>query len=157
MGTDATVSTPRRGISRRAFLRGASLAAFGSVTAACNLVPGQENTEALNWWPGWPGPYMGGVIDKFQQSHPKVKVKPGLFYPTGEKLLTAVAAGNAPDMVADLPYYNFIGRGLTVALDDMINASNEISLTDGDIRAANWDAFTWNGKHYGVPAADTAG
>ncbi len=157
MATETDDATRQPGLSRRAFLRGASLAAFGSVTAACNLVPGQENSAALNWWPGWPGPYMQGVIDKFQHSHPRVKVKAGLFYPTGEKLLTAVAAGNAPDMVADLPYYNFIGRGLTVALDDMINASNDISLTDGDIRTANWDAFVWNGKHYGIPAADTAG
>lgn len=148
---------PRPALSRRAFLRGASLAAFGSVTAACNLVPGQENSAALSWWPGWPGPYMQGVVDKFRQSHPTVKVNTGLFYPTGEKLLTAIAAGNAPDLVADLPYYNFIGRGLCVALDDMIAASNEISLTDGDIRTANWDAFKWGDKHYGIPAADTAG
>lgn len=91
------------------------------------------------------------------KANPQIKVQPGLFYPSGEKLLSALAANNAPDLVSDIDYYNFIDRGLVLPVDDFVKASTQISFTDGDIRTSNWDAFKWKGKYYGVPAVDTAG
>jgi maltose-binding protein MalE len=130
-----------------------------AATAATSAVSnaGTAPSITLNWWPGWPGPYMAKIAQAFTAANPQIKVQPGLFYPEGEKLLSALAAQNAPDLVSDIPYYNFIERDLIVPIDDLVKASNRISFTDGDIRNANWDAFVWRGKHYGIPAVDTAG
>jgi ABC-type glycerol-3-phosphate transport system substrate-binding protein len=152
----------KTGVSRRAFLRTASVAAFGVVAAACGGTAGSGSggskaTGSLSWWPGWTGTYMPQVAKAFEKAHPGVNVQVGNFYPTGEKLLTAIAGGNAPDVVADMNYYNFIARDLVVAMDSMIAASSAISLSDPDIAAPHWEAFEWNGKHYGIPCVDVWG
>jgi maltose-binding protein MalE len=110
----------------------------------------------LNWWPGWPGTYMRDVANAFMKDNPTIKVEPVLFYPDNTKLIAAIVAGTGPDVVSDIGYYNFIERGAVLPVDDMLKAE-KISTTDGDIRAANWNAFHWKGKYYGVPAVDTAG
>jgi maltose-binding protein MalE len=110
----------------------------------------------LNWWPGWPGTYMGDVANAFMKDNPTIKVEPDLFYPDNTKLVAAIVAGTGPDVVSDIGYYNFIERGAVLPIDDMLK-TEKISTTDGDIRAANWNAFHWKGKYYGVPAVDTAG
>jgi len=110
----------------------------------------------LNWWPGWPGTYMRDVANAFMKDNPTIKVEPNLIYPDNTKLLAQLAAGTGPDVVSDIGYYNFIQRGAVLPVDDLLKAE-KISTTDGDIRAANWNAFHWKGKFYGVPAVDTAG
>lgn len=143
-------------VSRRALLRSTSLGAFGALAAGC-LGGSSGDSNTLTWWPGWPGSYMKGVGKAFEKANRGLTLKIGNFYPDPEKLLSSLAAGNAPDVVADLPYYNFLARGLALPLDTMIQGSHDISLTDGDIRDSNWNAFVWKGKHYGIPYADTAG
>lgn len=99
---------------------------------------------------------MRDVANAFMKENPTIKVEPVLFYPDNTKLIAAIAAGTGPDVVSDIGYYNFIERGLVLPIDDLLKA-DKISTTDGDIRAANWNAFHWKGKYYGVPAVDTAG
>ena len=154
--TSATVATTTT--------TGASVAAKAtSVTTTARATTSSVAPESikvapgtLNWWPGWPGTYMRDVANAFMKDNPSLKVEPVLFYPDNVKLIAAIAAGTGPDVVSDIGYYNFIERGAVLSVDDMLKAE-KISTTNGDIRAANWNAFHWKGKYYGVPAVDTAG
>ncbi len=136
----------------------ATASASAATTATSSVAPESIKVVpgTLNWWPGWPGTYMRDVANAFMKDNPTIKVEPVLFYPDNTKLIAAVVAGTGPDVVSDIGYYNFIERGAVLPVDDMLKAE-KISTTDGDIRAANWNAFHWQGKYYGVPAVDTAG
>jgi multiple sugar transport system substrate-binding protein len=111
----------------------------------------------LDWWPGWPGPYMEQIGKLFEQQHPNVSLKIYTQYPDMAAVMAAIASGTPPDLVADVPYLELIVRDVCLPLDDMIAASSVVSLDDGDIRKDHWEVFAWEGQHYGVPAVDTAG
>ena len=111
----------------------------------------------IEWWPGWPGPYMLAIAKLFEDKNPDIKLKVVSNYPEMQAVLAAVASGTPPDIIADVPYTELIVRDTLLPLDDMINTSTEVSLTDGDIPTQLWEAFAWEGKHYGVPSVDTAG
>lgn len=147
----------KRRWSRREFLRSASLASFGTIAATRGGGSfGRERAaKTINWWPGWTGDYMPQVARAFEQAHPGVHVNVGNFYPTAEKLLTAIAGGDAPDIVSDINYYYFIASGLVIPLDRMIHGSSHISFKD--MRPVLWANFKWAGKHYGIPCVDTSG
>ncbi|MBI1877880.1 MAG: extracellular solute-binding protein, partial [Chloroflexi bacterium] len=114
-------------------------------------------TVTVEWWPGWPNPAMVAIAKLFQDQHPGVNIKAVTTYPDMAGTLAAIASGTPPDIIADVPYLELIVRGVCVPLDDYIAASQVVSLTDGDIRKEHWEVFAWEGKHYGVPAVDTAG
>lgn len=158
-------------LTRRDFLRLSTIAVAGSFVAACAPTVGPQagTTDtgaaaapagekiALEWWPGWPGPYMVTIGDLFMEQNPDVELNVVSVYPEISQVLAAVAAGTPPDVLADVPYLELIIRDTTLPLDDFIEASPDVAVKDGDIREAHWNVFAWNGKHYGVPSVDTAG
>jgi ABC-type glycerol-3-phosphate transport system substrate-binding protein len=158
-------------LTRRDFLRLSTVAVAGSLVAACGLtaVPPAGSAEAgeaaapagdkiaLEWWPGWPGPYMVTIGDLFKERNPDVELTVVSVYPEIAQVLAAVAGGTPPDVLADVPYLELIIRDTCVPLDDFIDASDEVEVKDGDIREAHWNVFAWDSKHFGVPSVDTAG
>jgi ABC-type glycerol-3-phosphate transport system substrate-binding protein len=162
-----------KGLTRRDFLRMSTLATMGSFLVACTSVappagsPGAEAAEAeaaqtsektqLEWWPGWPGEFMITIGDLFMEKNPDVELNVVSVYPEMQQVLASIASGTAPDMIADVPYLELIIRDVCQPLDDFIEASEEVSIDDGDIRVAHWEVFSWEGAHYGVPSVDTAG
>lgn len=165
----------RHTLSRREFLRMAAVSAAGVVSAACIMAPPAAQPEAaagaegeaaaqpaaeglvVDWWPGWPGPYMEECGKLFEEQNPGVSLKIYTQYPDMAAVLAAISSGTPPDLVADVPYLQLISRGVALPLDDQIASSSVVSLDDGDIRKDHWEVFAWEGKHYGVPAVDTAG
>lgn len=159
-------------LNRRDFLRMAALATAGTLAAQCApIVPQVVEVEkevvvekevtpevtTLEWWPGWPGPYMVAIAKLFEDQNPGIKVKAVSIYPDMAGVLAAIAAGTPPDMIADVPYLELIVRDVILPLDDMIATSQVVSIDDGDIRKEHWEVFSWEGQYYGVPAVDTAG
>lgn len=116
----------------------------------------EERIELL-WWCGWPGPYMQAIAKAFEDKYRNVRLELGLFYIEGGQLLAAIAGGNAPDVVADISYMETIARDVILPIDDMVAADPDVAFDDGDISTASWEAFSWQGKHYGVPSCDIAG
>lgn len=49
-------------------LAGAALAAANTTSATNRAAP-----VTLNWWPGWPGPYMGDIANAFMKDNPPIK------------------------------------------------------------------------------------
>ena len=165
-------------LTRRDFLRMSTLATMGIATmggvVACApaTMPQANQTQAapqadssapssdkiqIEWWPGWPGPYMVDIGNLFMDRNPNVELNVVSVYPEMQQVLTSIAGGTPPDIIADVPYMELISRGVCQPLDDFIEASDEVSIDDGDIRQDHWEVFSWEGSHYGVPAVDTAG
>lgn len=161
--------------SRREFLRMAAVTAAGAFSAGCIMAPAAPQPEAatgaegeagaqpgaenvvVDWWPGWPGPYMEEIGKLFEEQNPGVTLKIYTQYPDMAAVMAAISSGTPPDIVSDVPYLELIVRGVCLPLDDQIAASSVVSLDDEDIRKDHWEVFAWDGKHYGVPAVDTAG
>ncbi|MHB0877279.1 MAG: extracellular solute-binding protein [Anaerolineae bacterium] len=165
-------------VSRRQLLRGLGTVVGAGVLAACGATPTpqviketviveKESTvlvqataaqaTAIEWWPGWPDAFMVAIAKKFEEANPDIKVNVVSNYPEMQAVLAAVAAGTPPDIIADMPYMELIARGVVLPLDERINTSTEVSLSDGDIRKELWEVFAWQGQHYGIPSVDTAG
>ena len=173
----------QRKLNRRDFLQMATLAAAGTLVSQCAPAATPEviekqvtvevekivketvvvekavtpETVTVEWWPGWPYPAMVAIAKLFQDQHPGVNIKAVTTYPDMAGTLAAIASGTPPDIISDVPYLELIVRGVCLPLDDYIAGSSVVSLTDGDIRKEHWEVFAWEGKHYGVPAVDTAG
>ncbi|MFN8494640.1 MAG: sugar ABC transporter substrate-binding protein [Caldilineaceae bacterium] len=126
-----------RSMSRRAFLR-LSMATTGLFVAAC-AAPGTQPagggqaasggskepvTLRLAYW-GFEIEKQGQVQKSFMASHPDIKLKEevtawGTYW---QKMLTATAAGDAPDVMAHSPYYHvrFAANNVTTPLDPFID------------------------------------
>ena len=173
-------------VNRRDFLRLGALTTAGAALAACQPqvvekivevertvevevekvveveveklveVPAAERIELL-WWCGWPGPYMQAIAKAFEDKFRNIRLELGLFYYEGGELMAAIAGGNAPDVAEDTAYLEIIARGVVLPIDDMVAVHPDIAFDDGDIAPASFEAFAWEGKHYGIPSCDIAG
>src|SRR5689334_18553898 len=100
-------------LSRRGFLRLGATAGLG--LAAINLVgcspatptPSGGGTPSgqvfLNYWTGWSGfefDALQKLVDKFNKEHPTIFVNMTTVFGQYDKVLTAIAGGNPPDVVS---------------------------------------------------------
>ncbi len=91
-------------ISRRDFLR-ASLAAGTAASIAAmpaGLTYAQEQAF-LNYWTGWSGfefDALQALVDQFNEEHDNSYVNMTTVFGQYEKVLTAIAGGNPPDVVS---------------------------------------------------------
>ncbi|HMN26555.1 MAG TPA: extracellular solute-binding protein [Caldilineaceae bacterium] len=125
-------------LSRRDFLRFSAAATAGLLITACAApgAPGAGSSEAasgagqepvtlrLAYW-GFEIEKQGKVQQAFMDSHPNIKLKEevaawGTYW---QKMLTATAAGDAPDVMAHSPYYHvrFAANNVTAPLDPFID------------------------------------
>lgn len=165
-------------LGRRTFLRTAGLVAAGSVLAACKPKaaevekepttapvataapgatpePAKEGVE-LQYWVGWSGKYAGETWDKMKET-PEFKeimgnntllVKGSM---GGEPMLTAVAAGNPPDLGGNGFFYlDYMARGVLLPVGEMVAKSTVVKKED--FITGNWDSGFYKGVQYGVPA-----
>ncbi len=166
-------------LSRRRLLQGSSAAlALATLTAcgaggqpAATQAPGTEATTAggdaptsapagevvtLNYWVCWPGEYAEherkAILDLYEQkTGGAVKIE-HLAVPSdvAQKLLTAVAAGEPPDVAtcfgALIP---LAAKGAFIPIDEYVAASTYIDLDD--LYPAPLAATRWQGKQYGFP------
>ena len=109
---------PTRHVSRRSFLQmvGASGAAMALAACAAPITPagapaaqtgaGAEATSGqafLNYWTGWSGfeyDELQKLVDKFNAEHPEIFVNMSTVFGQYDKVLTAIAGGNPPDVVS---------------------------------------------------------
>jgi multiple sugar transport system substrate-binding protein len=179
------MSAKPKHISRREFLRGASLAGAAAVLSACVVqqVPPQGTTgqpeaaqKAEEAAPAAPAEAVtisfltqGGsesdfaryepLIERFQEANSQVTVEP-VWEPGGAieiqtKLLTLIAAGDAPDVYWAHSYTNTgqAKRNIQMDLTDMIAAAN---INPDDYLAAAWADFNVDGKQIGFPRETTS-
>ena len=157
-----------RTLSRRDFLRGATLASAAGVLAACapggaagtaSEVGGGEapadEVKTVSFWIFWTQP--GKIADQLLAT-PELAELMGdnkLDFKTGvdqQARLTAIAGGTPPDIGALGDYTDFMARGVVDALDDYVATSDIIRKED--FLKANWSQTQYEGAMYGVPAIE---
>jgi ABC-type glycerol-3-phosphate transport system substrate-binding protein len=166
------VSKPeKRTLSRRDFLRGATLATAAGLMAACvpATAPTQPSTaseasdaqeaapaaegKTISYWVFWGSP--GGIAEELL-ADPDLGSYIGegntLDFKSGvnqEARLTAVAGGTPPDVGILGNYLDFMARGVVVPIEDYIATSDVIS--QDKFIAGNWEVIQYQGTVYGVP------
>lgn len=149
--------------SRRHFLRLASATAAGAVLASCapkaaepgaGAVTGEEGPVTLEYWFCWSGRYQEiqrSISDAFEKEFPDIKINAvGVASNIRQKLLTAVAADEAPDVTACFSdVVSFAAEGGLLAIDDYIAASEVIDLDA--LYQPRVEACKWRDKMYGFP------
>lgn len=148
-------------LSRRGFLRLGATAGLG--LAAANLVgcapatPGGAATPSgqafLNYWTGWSGfefDELQKLVDKFNKEHPDIFVNMTTVFGQYDKVLTAIAGGNPPDVVSAVwlnQLSSMAARDGLMPLDDYAKKDG----IDGSAFFSNvWDAWHTNGHLWGL-------
>ncbi|MEZ4863316.1 MAG: sugar ABC transporter substrate-binding protein [Caldilineaceae bacterium] len=161
------------GLSRREFLRLTAVGAGALAIAACAPVA-QQATGGESGGASAPTTLsfltQGGdeaafarynpLIDEFQSANTDIKVEP-IFEPGGaievqQKLLTLIAAGEAPDTYWAHSYTNAgqAKRDIQLDLNDLLAADNTIKAED--FLTAAWLDFQVDGKQIGFPRETTS-
>lgn len=113
---------------------------------------------AIQFWPTWSGKFqvdgMNALIEAFQQDVPQVTVEMTPFSGKYDKIVTAVAGGNAPDVatVASGKLPEFARSKIVQAFDSRL-AKSSIARRD-KFYPAQWESASWEGKVYGLPAME---
>jgi ABC-type glycerol-3-phosphate transport system substrate-binding protein len=164
---------PKKGLSRRDFLKIASLGVGSAVLSACGtpqpitpepVSPGEASQPtapslakpgALQWWVGWGElvPFFPGFkqMTKYKElmGDMDVEMKPSI---SDEALFTALAAGTPPDIASNVSYLDLFARDVCLDISDLA-AKSAIMKKDNFI-SGNWDGGFYGGKHYGVPTLE---
>ncbi|MEM7539265.1 MAG: hypothetical protein AAF639_44320 [Chloroflexota bacterium] len=155
-----------KGLTRRAFLRNASMLAAGAALVACapSAAPsgggdaGSATVEGgtVQYWFGWGGIYAGQAWDAMQETETLQDILGDMTLETkgssgGEPLLTAVAAGTPPDGASNTQYLDYMARGVLLPIADWVDASDIVN-KEAYLEGSWNDGFDNDGVHYGVPA-----
>lgn len=160
-------------VNRRHFLLGSSLALGTTMLAACggastpapaapgtaaagSTAAGSPEPITLRYWVCWAGEYADhervAILDLYEEKMGGAIKIDHLGVPSDvtQKLLTAVAAGDPPDVAtcfgALIP---LAAKGAFVPIDEYVTASTTIRLDD--LYPSPLAATKWKGKQYGFP------
>lgn len=151
-------------ITRRDFLKAASLAGGTLALAACAPKATQAPTEepgaepvaepsSIRFWYYWPGIWgeaCAGVAKQFEEMNPNIQVE--AIQADWEKVLASFAAGAPPDVLLDFSGSTLMPREQVLELDSLIATSSIIK--KDNYYPAMLNSFQWDGKQYGLPAAE---
>lgn len=165
---------PPSAMSRRQFLKVAAAGAGMLAVAACAPVQQQAGGESASAPASGPtnitfltqGGDQGAfdrynpLIDSFQKANPDITVE-AIFEPGGAievqtKLLTLIAAGEAPDTYWAHSYTNAGQSKRNIQLDITELMASDNGLKADDFLAAAWNDFTMDGKQVGIPRETTS-
>ena len=118
--------------------------------------PAREPATVV-FWHGWASPaFMDAIkeiVNAFHELDNGITIDRLQVPEMQDKLLTAVAGGNPPDVgTCCVRYAGFYARGVITPLDDFIDASpliNRDDFVDGLL-----ESMTWRGKTYGAPGLE---
>ncbi len=154
-----TTSSVRSSISRRRFMAYSGLAAGAALlptltraqTPEASPVPFDRKASIVSWGFGAEdtNPLAFSRIDAFKAAYPSISIE---LVPQfdDQKLLTAVASGQLPDLLwmDRARIASWAARDVLLDLDDYFSAS---SIDTSDFYTAAIDQATYGGKIYGLP------
>lgn len=125
-----------------------------AILLALSMVVSAAPVE-ITYWHGWGGDekeVLEQIIAKFNETHPHIKVTPVTVFGSYDKLLTAIAAGTAPDVtsaiwVEQMP--DLASRGALTPLDPFAERDG---ITGEEYIPALWNAWHYDGKLYALSA-----
>jgi len=123
------------------------------------VVPSLAEVITINFWHNYTGAgevVLKEMIKEFESQHPNIKVNATFVAITGsyaqmsEKVLTAIAGGNPPDvMVFNRPYISeWAMNGALIPLDEYVKKAN---ITKNMYYSFSWNECLYKGRIYGLP------
>ncbi|WP_165452701.1 ABC transporter substrate-binding protein [Paenibacillus thalictri] len=118
-----------------------------------------QNPTTIQFWFSIGGDFQRDfqkyVIDEFEKANPDIKVKMSFAEETGkthvsDKLLTAIAAGNAPD-VATFDRFAIGSWAAKGAIDDITDLIQRDGIDPNDYYRSVWEETNYKGKVYALP------
>ncbi len=156
-------------LSRRDFLRTAGTAAAGLAavnligcapakpTAAAEQNPGTSASANdklfLNYWTGWSGTEFDALqlaVDKHNKEFPNAFVNMTTVFGQYEKVLTAIAGGNPPDIVSAVWLHQLVSMAGRDGLTPLTNYASTSNMTGKEYWPNVWDAWHWKGDLWGI-------
>lgn len=145
-------------MKRRDFLKasaasGAAAALGGlSLSGLAAAAPSQQQAF-LNYWTGWSGfefDVLQGLVDKFNAEHPDIFINMTTVFGQYDKVLTAIAGGNPPDVVSAVWLRQLVG----IAARDALTPLTEFAARDGIDGTGYfpqlWSNWQWNDQLWGL-------
>jgi len=159
-----------KSLTRRNFLQmmGAGGAAVALAACAAPVSPAgapaaQTGAEAaataasgqafLNYWTGWSGfeyDELQKMVDKFNESHPETFVNMSTVFGQYEKVLTAMAGGNPPDVVSAVWLRQLVSMAARNGLQPVTAYAERDGITGEGYFPQFWNSWQYEGDLWGM-------
>ncbi|RIK36651.1 MAG: hypothetical protein DCC55_26685 [Chloroflexi bacterium] len=160
-----------KSFSRRSFLRmsGAGIAATALAACVAPAVPGAPAPGAgeagaqqqaageqtfLNYWTGWSGfefDELQRQVDAFNEANQdEIYVNMTTVFGQYDKVLTAIAGGNPPDVVSAVWLHQLVSMAARNGLQPVTSYAERDGVTGEGYFPQLWDAWHWNGELWGL-------
>lgn len=141
------------------FVKIAICSMLGALIAMVNAPVLASEKVVLKYWTPWGGIYQEmqqELLDKFNELHPEIKAEYVFVSWTGfrQKLMTSVAAGEPPDLIAmwfSSQMSPLAAQGVLSSLDDFLEGDPE--LNPENVYPGAWNQGIYRGKKYGLSYA----
>jgi len=155
-------------LSRRDVLRAAGTTAAGLAmagvagcqpaakpTTAANTAANAPQTDSvfLNYWTGWSGKEFDALqlsVDKYNKENPKAFVNMTTVFGQYEKVLTAIAGGNPPDVISAVWLHQLVSMAGRDGLIPVTQYATGDGITGKEYWPNVWDAWHWKGDLWGM-------
>lgn len=143
--------------SRRDFLRLAgagSAALIGSRFPLAGLAaPAAQQQRFLNYWTGWSGfefDTLQALVDQFNTEHPEIFINMTTVFGQYDKVLTAIAGGNPPDVVSAVWLRQLVGIAARGALTPLTEFAARDGIDGTGYFPQLWNNWWWNDELWGL-------
>ena len=152
-------------LSRRDFLR--LMAASSAAAALANAPFGLSSASAsglsqqkfLNYWTGWGGfefDVLQGLVDQFNEEHPDIFVNMTTVFGQYEKVLTAIAGGNPPDVVSAVWLHQLVSMAAQGGLTPVTEYAARDGIDGTGYFEKMWNNWWWNDELWGLMVTGNA-
>ena len=154
---------PTRQLSRRGFLQMVGMGGAAMALAACAVPvapapagqPAAESGQAfLNYWTGWSGfefDELQKLVDKFNAEHTdQIFVNMTTVFGQYEKVLTAIAGGNPPDVVSAVWLRELVSMAARGGLQPVTQYAEAAGIDGSEYFPQFWDAWWHNEELWGL-------
>jgi multiple sugar transport system substrate-binding protein len=160
-----------KSLTRRNFLQmvGAGSAAMALAACAAPIAPpagapaaeggaaagtaAQSGQAFLNYWTGWSGfeyDELQKLVDKFNGEHPEIFVNMSTVFGQYDKVLTAIAGGNPPDVVSAVWLRQLVSMAARNGLQPVSDYAQRDGITGEGYFPQFWNAWNYDDKLWGL-------
>ncbi len=145
-------------LSRRQFLElmasGSAAAAFANLPRSSSLWRHNAQQQAfLNYWTGWSGfefDTLQTLVDQFNKEHSDTFINMTTVFGQYDKVLTAIAGGNPPDVVSAVWLRELVSIAARGALTPLTDYAKKDGIDGTGYFPQFWQNWQWNGQLWGL-------